>query len=289
MPEAPAARDAKELVTWLIERAGGDPNKVAQGAEVNVSTIRKWARGRFPRTRRSSAILAVHAWAIREFGTDYPPAGFPSGGLPAMVDQAARGMTTPRWGGAAGGRRLWLVVPGVVLAGVLVVVLVVTLTPTAQPAGQPPDFVPLHVGEPPSPGELASPAPCRAAPVGELHLPGKFRGHGFVQLMADQETPVHFQLVYGPHLLALDLIVHPGVADRYLGGTLIQFSKYDTTIEKPNMVNPPVKIRVNEPVCILTGTSADGVHPKPVLHVIPPREHWTKPPPNPPANSTAPT
>jgi hypothetical protein len=283
MAESPDARDAKELVRWLITRSGGDPRKVAKGAGVTVSTIRKWKRGQFPTQRCSTAIHEVHSWATDNF-PDYPPPDFPRGGLPALVAQPSPD-TTPTAGKATARRRLRLRILGALL-GLLAVLLggplVANRTP-AQPVGQRPDFEHLDVGEPPSAGELASPAPCRAANTDEIYLPDKYRGHVFVQLMTHRDTPVHLKIVYGPNILELDVIAHPGVADRHLGGTLIQFNKDDTTIEKPDMVNPPVKIRTSEPVCILTGTAADHVIPRPVVHLIPPGEDWTTAPPAPPA------
>jgi len=287
MAESLSPHGAQELVTWLIAQAGGDPKKVAEGAEVNVSTIRKWARGQFPNTRRSGAILAVHAWAVRTFNGEYPPAGFPRGGLPALVDQPARDETTPSRNTTTSRRRPRLLVL-VALLGIIVLMLGADFT-TAQSAGRRPDFDDLHVGEPPSPGELAPPVVCRLMKTREIDLPGAYRGHVFVQLIARDETPVHLQLVYGPHILDLDVIVYPGVADRYLGGTLIQFRKDDTTIEKPAMVNPSVTIRLNHPLCILTGTAADHVMPRPVLFVQPHDSEWTTPPANSSVSSPKPT
>jgi hypothetical protein len=50
------------------------------------------------------------------------------------------------------------------------------------------------------------------------------------------------------------------------------------------MVNPPVKIRTSEPVCILTGTAADQLIPRPVVHLIAEDDDWTTAPPASSAN-----
>jgi hypothetical protein len=65
-----------ELLLWLVARNGSVHFTSETGVDVvSATTIRRWLRGDYPKTRVEDSVGQVDMWARQKFRSEYPPEG----------------------------------------------------------------------------------------------------------------------------------------------------------------------------------------------------------------------